>query len=111
MTFEQETEHSNSHWPELAGHAVFDSHFRRVGIVTDVLYDERRQTPRWVVVKTGPVRGEHFVPLAASYVDQDGRLVMPHLKESIKHAPRARRDHVVTSDVDRELRDYWSIAA
>lgn len=111
MTFEHDTDKSDASWPSLSGHTVFDAQLRRVGVVTDVLYDEREQVPRWAVVKTGVVGSEHFVPLSASYVDQDGRLVVPHDKASIKRAPRAGRDHVVTRDVDRKLRDYWSIAA
>jgi hypothetical protein len=110
MTFEHgETQIEN--FPTLTGHAVFDNQLRRVGVVTDVLYDERVQLPRWAVVKTGAVRGEHFVPLAASYVDQDGRLVVPHDKASIKRAPRAGRDHIVTREIALELRDYYNVAA
>jgi hypothetical protein len=67
--------------------------------------------PQWAVVKTGLVGGEHFVPLKASYVDEDGRLVVPHGKASIKRAPRAGRDHVVTRDVARELSDHYRVAA
>ena len=110
MTFEYDTGNESTR-PALAGHAVFDAQLRRVGTVTDVLYDEREQEPRWAVVKTGVVGGEHFVPLAASYVDQDGRLVVPHDKASIKRAPRAGRDHVVTRKIGLKLRDYYSIAA
>ena len=111
MTFEHGTDQSDDKLPTLTGHAVFDAHLQRVGTVTDVLYDEREQVPRWAIVKTGVIGGEHFVPLAASYVDQDGRLVVPHDKARIKRAPRAGRDHVVTREVALELRDYYSVAA
>ena len=97
--------------PALAGHAVIDTEHKPVGKVTDVLYDEREQTPRWAVVQTGLLRSERYIPLAASYLDEAGRLVVPHDKMSIKHAPRARRDHVVTREVARELRDYYGVAA
>jgi hypothetical protein len=111
MTFDHNPERIHDPWPSLAGHDVFDSHLHRVGTVTDVLFDELEQEPRWAVVKTGVVSGEHFVPLARSYLDQDGRLVVPHDKASVKRAPRAGRDHIVTRDVARKLRDYYSIAA
>jgi hypothetical protein len=111
MTFDHNPERTNDPWPSLAGHEVFDNQLHRVGTVTDVLYDEREQEPRWAVVKTGVVSGEHFVPLARSYLDEDGRLVVPHDKASVKRAPRAGRDHIVTRDVARKLRDYYSIAA
>jgi hypothetical protein len=78
--------------------------------VTDVLFDDR-SVPGWAVVKTGRLGGEHFVPLQHTYVDADGRLVVPLKKTDIKHAPRVRRDHVLTREARRELRDYYGIAA
>jgi hypothetical protein len=95
----------------LAGHAVLDSELRSVGTVTDVLYDEREIAPLWAVVKTGAFFAEHYVPLVDSYLDRDGRLVVPHDKASIKRAPRAHRDHVLTHRDARELHDYYNIAA
>jgi hypothetical protein len=44
-------------------------------------------------------------------VDEDGRLVVAHDKTSVKHAPRAGRDHILTREVGRKLRDYYSVAA
>jgi hypothetical protein len=111
MRFEEDRATAHETAPSLTGHTVVDPNLKRIGTVTDVLYDEREQSPRWAVVKTGIVGGEHFVPLAASYVDEDGRLIVPHDKASIKHAPRAGRDHVVTHDVDRKLREHYRIAA
>jgi hypothetical protein len=97
--------------PALAGLTVIDTEFKPIGKVTDVLYDELEQTPRWAVVQTGLLRNERYLPLADSYLDEGDRLVVPHNKMSIKHAPRARRDHVVTREVARELRDYYGAAA
>jgi hypothetical protein len=111
MTFEDDRGTAHDSKPTLTGHTVVDTNLRRIGTVTDVLYDEREQSPRWAVVKTGLVSSGHFVPLAASYVDEDGRLVVPHDKASIRHAPRAGRDHIVTRDIDRKLRDDYGMAA
>jgi PRC-barrel domain protein len=111
MTFESNTADAGGRPGGLAGHRVVDTHLRAVGRVTDVLYDERELGPRWAVVKTGMLGGEHYLPLAQSYLDEDGRLVVPHDKASVKHAPRARRDHVLTRETARELRDYYGIAA
>ena len=55
--------------------------------------------------------GEHFVPLDHTYVDLEGRLVVPLNKSNIKRAPRVPRDHVLTPEAQRELRDYYGIAA
>jgi hypothetical protein len=111
MTFNYDPDRPTGGPPALTGHAVLDSNLRTVGKVTDVLYDEREMKARWVVVKTGVLRGEHYVPLADTYVDDNGRLVVPHDKSSIQHAPHARGAHVLTQEVARELRDYYSIAA
>jgi hypothetical protein len=95
----------------LAGHAVVDNQLKTVGTVTDVLFDEREIAPVWAVVRTGVLGGERYVPLADSYVDHEGRLVVPHAKDSIKRAPRARRDHVVTRQVALKVHEYYSMAA
>jgi hypothetical protein len=89
----------------LTGRTVLDSRSARVGKVTDVLFGE--DSPDWAVVKTGPLSGEHFVPLQHTYVDEDGRLVVPLDKSEIKRAPRVGREHVVTARARNELRDYY----
>ena len=94
----------------LTGHMVVDANLMKVGKVTDVLADDR-DVPNWAVVKTGPLSGEHFVPLERAYLDAAGQLVVPLSKSDIKRAPRVRGDHVMTSRVQRELRDYYGIAA
>jgi len=111
MTFDQSHDRPTERPSGLAGHAVVDHHLKAVGTVTDVLFDEREAAPLWAVVRTGMLGGEHYVPLADSYVDTNGRLVLPHAKYSIKHAPRAGRDHVVTRDVALKLHDYYNVAA
>jgi hypothetical protein len=62
-------------------------------------------------VKTGVFGGERFVPLERSYLDTDGCLVVPISKGDIKRAPRVRGDHVMTTEVQRELRDYYGMLA
>src|SRR4029079_6466759 len=105
MTFEQERPRTS-----LTGHDVVDSEMTKVGRVTDVLSDERA-TPKWPVVKTCVFGGWRFVPLDRTCLDTDGGLVVPLTKTDIKRAPRVRGDHVITSDVQRELRDYYGRAA
>jgi hypothetical protein len=109
MNFEHEREAPDGP-VSLTGHVVVDASLMKVGRVTDVLSDDRA-VPNWAVVKTGPFSGEHFVPLGAAYLDAAGRLVVSLSKSDIKRAPRVRGDHVMTSRVQRELRDYYGIAA
>ena len=109
MTFKQQHETTDSP-VSLTGHTVVDARLAKVGKVTDVLSDERAM-PSWAVVNTGLLSGEHFVPLEHTYLDVHGRLVVPLSKSDIKHAPRVRGAHVMTSQIQRELRDYYGISA
>jgi hypothetical protein len=111
MTFDDDYESFTEKTTALAGHAVIDSHMDTVGTISYVLYDERELSPRWAVVKLGALRGQHFVPLADSYIDHDGRVVVPYEKTVIQRAPRARRAHMVDIRAARELRDYYGVAA
>src|SRR4029453_17123650 len=89
MTFNQET-------PGLNGHPVVDVNMEAVGKVTDVIFDNRDFAPRFAIVKTGMLSGERFVPLDNSYVDEDGRLIVPFDKVAIKGAPKVRGEHILT---------------
>ena len=119
MTFKHDPQHEQNEADDrpmkLTGRTVLDSRSARVGTVTDVLFDDRSPDldpkPDWVVVKTGPLSGEHLMPLAHTYVDADGRLVVPLYKADIKRAPRVGRDHVITSSARNQLRDYYGLAA
>ena len=57
-----------------------------MGTISYVLYDQRDMAPRWAVVKLGTLRGQHFVPLSDSYMDEDGRLVVPYDKSVVGRA-------------------------
>ena len=92
----------------LTGHDVVDTQMVKVGTVTDVLYDERDASARWAIVKTSAVGGEHIVPLDDTYLDQVGRLVVSFDKATVRRAPRARRDHTLTLEVRRALRDFYA---
>ncbi len=78
---------------------VVDNHFARVGKVTDVLFGDRNDQPEWATVKTGPLGSERLTPLDGAYLADDGTLVLPFDEYTIKHAPKAPRDHVLTPDV------------
>ncbi|HEX5096093.1 MAG TPA: PRC-barrel domain-containing protein [Acidimicrobiia bacterium] len=97
--------------PSISGRQAVDAQFESVGKVTDVLFGDVSSEPRWAVVKTGLLGGEHYVPLSNSYIDQRGRLVVPFDKTTVKHAPKAHGDHVMTRDLADELQSYWGVAA
>jgi hypothetical protein len=94
----------------LTGRAVLNYRRAKLGKVTDVIFDDRG-TPQWAVVRTGLLSGEHFMPLRESYVDYNGRLVVRLDKDTVKRAPRARRDHSLTRTTRLGLHDYYGVAA
>ena len=57
------------------------------------------------------VRAARRVKGNDSYLDETGTLVVPLDKATIKHAPKANREHVMTTETRREVRDYYSVAA
>jgi PRC-barrel domain len=92
----------------LTGHPVLDDHHTKVGVVSDVLYDERGE-PRWAVVDPGPLRAEKLVPVEGAYVTESGEMVIPYAKGQVKSAPKAPRDHVIDSRTEEVLEDHYEV--
>jgi hypothetical protein len=88
---------------------VVDNRFAPVGKVTDVLFGTRDDRPEWATVKTGPLAHERLAPLDGAYVTDDGALVLAFDEFTIKHAPRAPRDHVLTPAVAEEATDWFDL--
>jgi hypothetical protein len=92
------------------GHRVIDEQHRTIGRVTDVIFADDG-SPRWAVVSPGMFRGEHVMPLQDCYVSTDGDVVAPYDKHLIVKAPKVNRDHVLTTEVERDLEHYYRLAA
>jgi hypothetical protein len=86
-----------------------DEHGETIGSISDVLYDETTQQPEWLVVKPGTLRAEHFVPSEGSYTTEEGTVVLAFTKQMVKEAPKATGDHVITHDIEQELREYYMV--
>ena len=86
-----------------------DEHGEKIGEVSDVLYDESTQRPEWLVVNPGTLRAEHFVPTEGAYTTDEGAVVVAYTKQMVKEAPKASGDHVITHDVEHELREYYAV--
>ena len=86
-----------------------DEHGATIGSVTDVVYDESTQQPQWLVVNPGTLRADHFVPVEGAYTTEEGNVVLAFTKQMVKEAPKATGDHVVTHDVEHELREYYTV--
>ena len=87
---------------------VVDSHHAPVGKVTDVLYANEGDEPRFATVKTG-LLAERITPLKGAYVAGDGVLVLPYDEQTIKHAPKAPRNHVLTPAVAHEVAAHFAL--
>ena len=96
---------------DYKGHSVIDEHGIKVGKITDVLYDDKTLTPRWMIVDLGVFAAQHYVPLNDAYQSEDGRLVIPFDKKTVKNAPRAGKDHILTRAVEEQLLQHYQLAA
>ena len=96
---------------DYKGHAVIDEHGTKVGKITDVLYDDKTLMPRWMIVDIGVLGAQHYVPLNDAYQSEDGRLVIPFDKKTVKAAPRAGKDHILTRAVEEQLVQHYGLAA
>lgn len=94
--------------PTLTGHPVFDQHHDKVGTVSDVVYDDTG-APKWAIVDPGPLRPEKFVPVEGAYTTNDGDVVVPYDKSQVKSAPKAGRNHIMDSEVERELVRHYEL--
>jgi len=86
-----------------------DEHGETIGAISDVVYDESTQQPQWLVVNPGTLRADHFVPAEGAYTTEEGTVVLAYTKQMVKEAPKATGDHVITHDVESELREYYMV--
>ncbi len=91
------------------GSDVVDPDQRLIGTIDDVVYDDRGQ-PIWAVVELGLLRAAHYLPMAAGYLTENGKFVVPYDKSTVKSAPRARRDHVLDRSDEAELIQHYELA-
>jgi hypothetical protein len=97
--------------PRYVGQEAIDLRGGKIGKVTDILSDDQTGQPSWAIVNTGAMRAEHYVPLVDSYETDEGRVVLAFDKETIKHSPKAGREHVLLRSTEEELRRYYGLAA
>ena len=91
------------------GLIAHDEQGATIGSISDVVYDETTQQPQWLVVNPGTLRADHFVPVEGAYTTEEGNVVVAFTKQMVKEAPKATGDHVVTHDVEHELREYYTV--
>ncbi len=75
------------------GHRVVDQHGDSVGTVSDVFYDDARNEPTWLVIDPGLLRKERLIPVDGTYSSDDGTIIVPYDRTSIRHAPAVDHAH------------------
>ena len=97
--------------PRFHGHQVRDVTGNEVGTITDVVYSQGTMQPRWGVVNPGRLKAPHYVPLVPpAYMSDTGAVVVPYEKRVILQAPKARGQHVLTPQVERELEVHYCVS-
>lgn len=89
---------------------VVDEQGQTVGKVQDVLFEGASDSPTWLVVKPGFLRSAHYVPVRGSYTTVTEKVVVPFNRETIRRAPKANSDHVLTSEARAELAQHYALA-
>ena len=84
---------------KLIDRTLVGSGGREIGVITDVIADPSTLEPEWVAVRTGRLRRENLVPLAAITSD-GGSLVVPFDRDAVKHAP-SMKTHVAPTGSER----------
>lgn len=94
---------------QYRGSDVLDPEQRLIGTIDDVVYDDDGR-PIWAVVELGLMKSAHYVPVAAGYLAETGKFVIPYDKRTVKAAPKARRDHVLDRNVETQLIQHYELS-
>jgi sporulation protein YlmC with PRC-barrel domain len=96
---------------ELVGHTVVDPNGQKIGKVADVLRDAETGRPQWAVIDLGKLKASHYAPLTDAYKSVDDTLVINLEKRLVASAPKASAgEHVLTPELEAELRQYYATA-
>ncbi len=90
------------------GHTVVDPQRKQIGTISDVVYDNDG-APTWAVVDLGPLRAEHYLPVAPGYLSETGEFVVPVDKRQVKTAPKADKTHFVDARTETKLNRHYEL--
>lgn len=96
--------------PLFTDHRLLDQQGAKVGDVIDVVSDSSTLEPRWFVVDPGAFKSTHYVPVLGSYQTAEGDIVVPYDAQAVKRAPKAHRDHIMTPELETEIKEHYGIA-
>lgn len=89
------------------GHRALDEHGAKLGKITDVLFTPDGE-PEWAIVDPGPLKKPHFAPMMGAYETADGDVILPVEGSMLKRAPIADRAHILTPELEDELRSFYN---
>jgi uncharacterized protein YrrD len=96
----------------LTGSEVVGQHGEVLGRAADVLFDEAADRPAWVRVDQGLLHQKHtLIPLEGAYQADNGTLVVPFDKDTVKRAPKVKMPVALTGEVRQKLSDYYGVDA
>jgi len=96
--------------PHLTGSEVVGQHGEPIGKATDVLFDEEADRPAWIQVDQGLLHQKHtLIPLEGAYQADNGTLVVPFDKDTIKRAPKVKVPVALTGEVRQKLSEYYGV--
>lgn len=102
--------HATQSEPQFTDQRLLDQQGAKVGDVVDVVSDSSTLEPRWFVVDPGALKATHYVPVLGSYQTAEGDIVVPYDAHAVKHAPKAHRDHIMTPELEIEIKQHYGIA-
>ncbi len=95
--------------PTFTGHDVIDQRGDKVGTVSDVIFEDGSNEPKWLVVDPGVLRKERLVPIEGSYETGDGKIMVPFDKKWIKDAPAVDSSHYPDQDVRQHAAQHFDV--
>jgi sporulation protein YlmC with PRC-barrel domain len=88
---------------------VIDPAGHKVGTVSDVVSDAATLEPRWLIVDTGLLRTSHYVPVTGAEHTPDGDIQVPFDKATVLHAVKAHGSHVLSTNAEADLQQYYGL--
>ena len=102
------TDGTETHGPAYTGRTAIDEHGEQLGEIADVVFDQHYGQPEYLVVKPGVLRSSHYVPVEGTYETVEGDIVVPWDRHWFKLAPKAHRNHALTSAERHDLEAHYA---
>ena len=92
------------------GSRVIDAHGAGVGRLEDIWVDAETGDPAWLLVRGSRFSGgaQRLAPFTGA-TGGDGRVWLPHERETIRSSPEIGRDGLLSSDLGERLRYHYGL--